>query len=466
MLKILTKCCPYAILVLTFSGVRSFAADANLAVLQLQTGASFLALSSKLDDFQSLQCLTPKARQHLGNLQGNTALVQQRLEKQYQDYQAFVTRPMEGNGRCNGGFNSVAVESEKRRVRTAQMATQIHNLRAQLANAVDDDLVGAEIDMNDESDGLKCADQGFELYDEAELSGNSTQLSMLAFQTGVLDVEKRFKAYVAVNSGLKDDCGSLPSDLSKGLFVGPAGIGGVVGAVPRGKSKNGASTVTGEIRNDSLASGASSVSISAPSQLRDSASLKNMGSASRPRNEREAILAASSASRSIPGASQADSEEMKVRALISSKGGDLTANDSSPLAAMVGELSTGQGKAAEADRAPASVAQPSVMSVTADKISASSCLSGEFSTQVFVGGQIGEPGAKRLEVNLTDQSGLQPQIHSCPAGTQSHALAFSLTAAQRREHSGKEIFVYAVFKAKPGQPFLLSRSGSAHILAP
>jgi hypothetical protein len=87
------------------------AAGSNLTLLHAGVQLSFKNLSDSLDEFQSLPCLTPAAAEHLANYQANSATVYQAFEKHYGGYMTSMQKPMQGNGRCEGGFDSVAKES-------------------------------------------------------------------------------------------------------------------------------------------------------------------------------------------------------------------------------------------------------------------------------------------------------------------------------------------------------------------
>jgi|GEM_PF-4971927 len=436
----------------------------SIAVQQARLAVSFLSLSAPLEELGSLPCLTREARDHVNKMQGTATKTQSYLTKNYNMYVAAVTKPMSGNGKCDGGFRSVAQESEYRRQITGEYQAALYDNQRYFADSLNQNIIFASIDMPDDSEGQKCADKAEDLHDQAKAAGEAVNETITALRVGTVATGNKFAQYTAKNSGLGDDCGNLPAELTQGLIGGAPSQGSGVPSL-RGKSINGASTVTGEIKNEKLDTFAGEKGIEAPKFLRDTATLKNVSSA---RSEREAILAGSPAHNAIGGKVPSEvSEEMQVRALMGKGGGDATVNDSSPLAAMVSELGSKKPEPKpEPAREPASfVPTGSAMSVTADKVSATACSAEGFTAQVYVGGQMGEPGAERLDdIALHGNSSLDSK--GCAAGTQSRGLAFSLSAAQRKQHAGKELFVYAVYASKPGQPVLFSRSGSTKISAP
>lgn len=440
----------------------------SIAVQQAKLAVPFASLTSSLEELSSLPCLTKEAREHVTKMQATAAKTQTYLNKNYGLYVSTVTKPMSGNGKCDGGFRSVAQESEYRQQITEQYQKVLHDNQTYFADGLNQDLISATIDMPDDSAGQTCADKAEDLHDQAVADGAAINENITALRLGTVATGNKFARYTAKNTGLGDDCGNLPPELTQGLLGSAPAQGAGMPAV-RGKSLNGKSTVTGEIKNEKLDSFAGGQGVEAPKFLSDTASLKNVvtgaGSGSGTHNDREAILSASTAHHAIAGPAQEASEEMQVRALMGKNGGDITVNDSSPLAAMVSELSPKKPQQVAPARALASIAPtPGAMSLKGESVTSSGCSSEEFSVQVYAGGQIGETGAARIETPVMNNSSQQAAV--CATGTQSRGFAFSLTAAQRKEHAGKELFVYVVYSSKPGEPVLFSRSGSVKIIAP
>ena len=225
---------------------------ANLDLLHASIAASYVALSAKLAEYQKLPCLTSDSADHLKKFQQSSLAQQTALTISYQSYKAIVSKPMDGNGRCDGGFDSVVVESEKRRKQTEEFKKAVNKINDGQRQADEKNFGGAEIDMPDDADGFQCSSKGSEIYDAIELSQAAVFVNMGAFSQGVAAVEENFRSYIATNKALGSSCGAASSGLS-GVFS--ADIPGVnAGAAPYSGSEqpHGNSGISGSIDNANL----------------------------------------------------------------------------------------------------------------------------------------------------------------------------------------------------------------------
>lgn len=221
----------------------------NLAVQHAATLASLAALSASLEEMGALGCVLPDAKERLGRLQGTVNKAQAYFGKVYKIYVTGVTKPMQGNGKCDGGFQAVAAESEQRRQMTEEFETVVQDMQRKLARAMNDDLLDVDIDMPDESDSQDCADKGEELHDAARAAGLAANAAITRFRAGTVLTERKFGAYTAKNTGLGDDCGSLTA----GMATLVQAAAGAPIQPPQGRSVNPGSTITGEIGDEKLA---------------------------------------------------------------------------------------------------------------------------------------------------------------------------------------------------------------------
>ena len=227
------------------------AAAANLTLLHEGVRQSFQNLSDSLDEFQSLPCLTKKASEHLAGYQANAGTVFQTFHKHYGTYIVNVTKPMQGDGKCDGGFSSVAKESDVRQKASVDYSTKITAMQAQFNLAMAGDFDDADIDMPDESESGDCEKTGAKMYDIVQLNGALVNTSVTAFRSGVDETARNFQAYTQVNKGLQGNCGSQMSSLAN-VATTATGNAAPVAPVPGGKSESTASTITGKIDDPSL----------------------------------------------------------------------------------------------------------------------------------------------------------------------------------------------------------------------
>lgn len=241
----------FAALALARPALVSAAGDPmSLSVLQAGVGLSFLSLAATSGELASLPCMTEEAKGNLENFQANSTRALMAFNQSYKDYVATVTKPMAGNGKCAGGFQAVAVESEARRELTAQLEARMLALQTAYAMGMNMHFVDAMIDSHDESAGQQCSNKSSELYDAVEAAGLAANNSFSKFRVGVAVTGMRFASYASKNTGLSDDCGSLAADMGSML----SGISVADTPVPSGKSVNPESTITGRIGNENLES--------------------------------------------------------------------------------------------------------------------------------------------------------------------------------------------------------------------
>ena len=78
--------------------------------------------------FLSLPCVTDSGKGFVSGLQAATTKAMKDIEAEYNDYMAFVIKPMEGNGKCDGGFQGVEIEAHRRHERSMQAAHRVKSI--------------------------------------------------------------------------------------------------------------------------------------------------------------------------------------------------------------------------------------------------------------------------------------------------------------------------------------------------
>jgi hypothetical protein len=231
-------------------GSASADTGSNLGVLKASVDLSLVGLTTSLSKFHDLPCVSKDSADHLQSLNTNAFQVSQTFAANYNNFMGAVTKPMAGSGRCDGGFHSVAVEMENRRMVAVNFAKSTYNLQMQNASSVDSEFNLPTIDIPDETLEQDCAHSGDKLYDSVASTSSLANSGFNSFRAGIDVVTAQFKAYAAQNSGLGNDCGSMPGDLG-GMFAGP--VAPIPTApLPHGNSKPDDSTITGRTQDENL----------------------------------------------------------------------------------------------------------------------------------------------------------------------------------------------------------------------
>jgi hypothetical protein len=162
---------------------------------------------------------------------------------------AAVQRPMQGNGRCDGGFDSVSTETQTRIERTAQ------SLRAVVGQHLDF-LRGIQpvIELPAFFSGKSgCVDRINGFLDKLNDASKAASDAAAALENSINDVKARLVSYKATNANLGASCGRMPSDSDQNLLA--TLHGGAGNAKVRGMFQNPSSTITGDTDEKGLAAG-------------------------------------------------------------------------------------------------------------------------------------------------------------------------------------------------------------------
>ena len=184
---------------------KAFGAGVPLSIASAALAAKMLAYSGLVASFKDKPCLEDSSKDHLDELQKNIAAAQAATLGESQDLMKFIIKPMQGDGTCNGGFQAIALESQKRAERIAQSMDKMNKIAAALAQGSADNLIDAEMIMNadDEECFQKAWKQNNELESTVKNLGSDFQnvQDSLGFELG------RFEQFRIANTEQAQRCG-------------------------------------------------------------------------------------------------------------------------------------------------------------------------------------------------------------------------------------------------------------------
>ena len=180
-------------------------AGVPLPIATAGLAAKMLGYSGLVADYKDQPCLEDSSKEHLGELQKNISAAQTATQAESQELMKFIVKPMQGDGTCNGGFQAIAIESQKRAERIAQSMAKMNQIAAALAQGSADHLIDAEMIMNadDESCFQNAWKQNNELESTVKNLGNDFQAvqDSLGFELG------RFEQFRIANTQQAQNCG-------------------------------------------------------------------------------------------------------------------------------------------------------------------------------------------------------------------------------------------------------------------
>lgn len=159
-------------------------------------------------------------------------------------HKAFVSKPMPGSGKCDGGFEAVAAESGKRAEDAAATQKKLGEVMHDFIVATKKNLEDTELPIQGSKPQKECAKKAAKLLDA--LIDNSKQ-AFGALGNGVWGLheeELSFREYQAKNEGLQKNCGAKDASLNK-VATGNGGNGGAKVDGKSGPGKKDGSTITG-----------------------------------------------------------------------------------------------------------------------------------------------------------------------------------------------------------------------------
>ncbi len=224
------------------------AAFAGDGIATGQADADFVnaanANQGDIASFLALPCVTDTGKGFVTGLQSATAAAVKSAQAEYHDYMMFVTKPMEGNGKCDGGFQGVETEAHNRQQRSIEAANRIQRIADDYNAATQANLFGPVIIYSNVA-GEGCENSASDGYDALESGAHKMANQFAALRKSMLFEADQFGIYEARNRDLRIRCGEHP-DTTEGPIRSAAGIGGVE-RLPAsvGNNQNGASSITG-----------------------------------------------------------------------------------------------------------------------------------------------------------------------------------------------------------------------------
>ncbi len=228
--------------------------------LDLSALAATAAIASAEEAVADLQksCLDGKTKKRIASLADGLAMNKANLNTRVQRFKTEVAKPIEGNGRCDGGFQSVAQGSFDRVLMTYNTLDQGYTTSLNIARGYGATVFDSPVGFEAKGDGGKCIMSGME-----KLNGvQKAMLPVLPAMEGVIErihVEKdRLTAYHAKNMELAARCGSSVSLTgAAGAKASAAGQPGFDGR----KNPKDESQVTGKLNQDMFGAGTSPLKV-------------------------------------------------------------------------------------------------------------------------------------------------------------------------------------------------------------
>lgn len=313
---------------------------AGLEGLKNNVSNSMALLQGNLASFTDLPCLRPNAQDHMHGFQADTAGMSRYFNGTHKEFMTRAQKPIEGNGKCEGGFNAVAKGAADRAWDSYEWGMGVYGLQTRFSQSFDDHVNSQPLHVADTPESGDCEYSSIEMYKGIQQNGNLVNSSLNAYRNGVKAVQDGFVKYHAANSRLESNCGSLDkqmisfADIEKGISLVE---------VPQGKSFNPSSTITGKIKNDDLSTfpeGPAAPTLEKPNYssaeyLNGISSITSSGAktegpslsrtelASQNLAEKDAILKSGVSTLAIAASDNlAKSEEMAVRLVLSGKSVD------------------------------------------------------------------------------------------------------------------------------------------------
>ena len=195
--------------------------------------------------FLALPCITDGGKGYVTNLQSGTTKAQTDAESEYKSYMAFVTKPMLGSGKCDGGFQGVATESARRKERTAQAMQKIFQIETSYNTQAVSNLFTPVIIYSGVG-GEGCMDTASALFDTLEAQTSTVQNSMGQVLQSLQYEAAKFGDFEAQNNVLRAHCGESSPDPANMVNASTGqGQRAPASAGVSGNSSNPASSITG-----------------------------------------------------------------------------------------------------------------------------------------------------------------------------------------------------------------------------
>jgi len=178
----------------------------------LSHGALSLVLAAHIQETSALgkmPCTSPATNKAVQALRQSTSELSELVNGDMKTYMERVSSSMEGNGRCDGGFQSVKKESEERARLSQRLGSRVKRLQSAYEKRADALLFKREMVFNGLG-GFECFAKASSSLEKIEEQTKDLGTKLQAVLQSLAFEEKRFQEFKTVNAGLEARCGQSP----------------------------------------------------------------------------------------------------------------------------------------------------------------------------------------------------------------------------------------------------------------
>jgi hypothetical protein len=227
----------------------------NYQPVNVSQALSVTAYASAIDVLEKLKkrkdCMDSKTFAHLGKLSDGFQQSFTQFQAEISAYMSTIAKPMQGSGKCDGGFQSVALESSDRSQKSINEESRIALIHTALDLVYYQNYQNVEWNFDGSKD-LSCALSVTQLGHKFDGSHAALSASFSQMKASLDGEAKVFLSYKQTNEKLAEDCGG-----SGGLSLSdraPSSNGGAtlkIGTI-QGNSPQGVSSITGNTNDQTL----------------------------------------------------------------------------------------------------------------------------------------------------------------------------------------------------------------------
>jgi hypothetical protein len=208
--------CLLAIITVNFCGESPSRAQGSQAgdgsepysVAEARVTLAYAKLSQIADSLGRLgSCIDKQTKSHISNLQSGIAQSEGAFQSESRAYKLFVSKPMQGDGRCNGGFEAVASESGSRAERARAANAHLGNIQGLFSSLISEEFLRAPWKVDGTKD-VKCALEAAKLDTGLDSAQIDLKSSLGKARESLGRDAAHFSAYQMQNNKLAASCGS------------------------------------------------------------------------------------------------------------------------------------------------------------------------------------------------------------------------------------------------------------------
>lgn len=209
-----------------------------ITISKAQFSLTMAAYKGYLAKFSELPCIGKKSRKKISSLANHANVISHTIEREYKSYMDTVSKPMEGNGKCDEGFGSVAVESSKRASKSRIMKNRISDVQRFGGEVAKNNFFDPKISIN-LTHGRGCYAKGKELYKKISDTSEVLHVGFDGMKSSFQYEESRFMQFQATNASQGVKCGAADGSLVHPVAAGrePSSGPEMTYKVPLGKDR-------------------------------------------------------------------------------------------------------------------------------------------------------------------------------------------------------------------------------------